>query len=109
MWLRPRTEMLPIETDWWNYDDHDDETRIALGLAAINLFYLLMAMVGWLRCRRRASFTALALLATFILLRTALLGTLENPEPRYTLECFPIVLALAGIGTSRAPKFDSEG
>jgi len=39
-------------------------------------------------------------------LRTALLGTLENPEPRYTLECFPIVLALAGIGISRAPKSD---
>ena len=109
MWLRPRTEMLPIETDWWNYDDHDDETRIALGLAAINLFYLLMAVVGWLRCRKNASFAALTLLTTFILLRTALLGTLENPEPRYTLECFPIVLALAGIGTSRAPKFDSEG
>ena len=65
---------------------------------------------AWLPCAvLPAAPAALALLATFILLRTALLGTLENPEPRYTLECFPIVLALAGIGTSRAPKFDSEG
>ncbi|PYX85988.1 MAG: hypothetical protein DMG68_16705 [Acidobacteria bacterium] len=101
MWLRPRTEMLPIETDWWNYDNHDDESRIALGLAAINLFYLIAAIVGWLRYRKSASFTALALLLTFILLRTVLLGTLENPEPRYTLECFPIVVAFAALGIIR--------
>ena len=24
--------------------------------------------------------------------------TIEAPEPRYTLECFPMVFALAGIG-----------
>jgi len=101
MWLRPRTEMLPIETDWWNYDNHDDESRIALGLAAINLFYLIAAIVGWLRYRKSASFTALALLLAFILLRTVLLGTLENPEPRYTLECFPIVVAFAALGIIR--------
>jgi hypothetical protein len=25
----------------------------------------------------------------------AFLGTLENPEPRYTLECYPVVILLA--------------
>jgi len=95
MWLRPRTEMLPIETDWWNYDDHEGETVIALALAALNLFYLVMAVVGWARCRKSASFVALALLAAFVFLRSALLGTLENPEPRYTLECYPVVIVLA--------------
>jgi hypothetical protein len=35
------------------------------------------------------------LLLLFVLLRSAFLGTLENPEPRYTLECFPVVLVLA--------------
>jgi hypothetical protein len=33
----------------------------------------------------------------FVLLRCALLATIEAPEPRYTLECFPIVIALAGV------------
>jgi hypothetical protein len=33
----------------------------------------------------------------FILLRCALLATIEAPEPRYTLECFPMVIALAAI------------
>jgi hypothetical protein len=30
----------------------------------------------------------------FLVVRSAFLGTLENPEPRYTLECYPIVLLL---------------
>jgi hypothetical protein len=34
----------------------------------------------------------------YFLLRSALLTTIEAPEPRYTLECFPMVFALAGIG-----------
>ena len=31
----------------------------------------------------------------FVLLRSAFLGTLENPEPRYTLECYPAIVVLA--------------
>jgi hypothetical protein len=33
----------------------------------------------------------------FVALRFALLLTLDNSEPRYTLECYPIVFLLAGI------------
>ena len=36
----------------------------------------------------------------FVLLRSAFLGTLANPEPRYTLECYPVVLLLAGAWIS---------
>jgi hypothetical protein len=35
------------------------------------------------------------LLVSFLLLRSAFLGTMENPEPRYTLECYPVVIVLA--------------
>jgi hypothetical protein len=34
------------------------------------------------------------MLAMFILLRTAFLTTLETPEPRYVLVCFPAVIML---------------
>jgi hypothetical protein len=34
-------------------------------------------------------------LALFVLLRTAFLTTIETPEPRYVLECYPILLAFA--------------
>ena len=38
---------------------------------------------------------ALVFLLLFVLLRTAFLTTLETPEPRYVLVCFPILIALA--------------
>jgi len=37
---------------------------------------------------------ALAFLILFVLLRTAFLTTLETPEPRYALVCFPALIAL---------------
>ncbi len=39
-------------------------------------------------------------MVAFILLRCALLATIEAPEPRYTLECFPMVIALAAVAFS---------
>jgi hypothetical protein len=37
----------------------------------------------------------LGLLVVFIVARTLFLTTLETPEPRYALVCFPAVIALA--------------
>jgi hypothetical protein len=41
---------------------------------------------------------------SFILLRSFFLSSLENPEPRYMLECFPVVLALAGAAFTRTAE-----
>jgi len=98
MWLRPRTELLPVETRWWEFSDHWEESIFALLWAGLNLFYLLAAVRGWLRWRLGL---AGAMLVSFVLLRSAFLGTLENPEPRYMLECFPVVLALGGGAFAR--------
>jgi hypothetical protein len=98
MWLRPRTETLWIELRWWQYSRHHAETEFAFGYAALNLAYLIAALVGFLK-RPRLSGVILA----FVLLRCALLATLEAPEPRYTLECFPPLIALAGIAFTRKP------
>jgi 4-amino-4-deoxy-L-arabinose transferase-like glycosyltransferase len=91
MWLRPRIEMLPFDLRWWEYREHRGQTIAALALGALNLFYLVAALIGW---RRWPSCCAL-ILVSFVLLRSLILGSLENPEPRYVLECFPVVLALA--------------
>jgi hypothetical protein len=93
MWLRPRTEMLPIDPRWWQYGEHPGESGVAMAMAAINLLLLGAALVGWRRWPLGAAGVAMA---GFVLLRSAFLGSLENPEPRYVLECFPVVLALAG-------------
>jgi len=92
MWMRPRTEMLNLDLDWWKFNDAS-ESLTSLALAVLNGFYLLWAAIG---LRKRAGIKFLGLFVVFIVLRSLTLATLENPEPRYTLECFPVVIVLAG-------------
>jgi 4-amino-4-deoxy-L-arabinose transferase-like glycosyltransferase len=92
MWLRPRTETLPSDTRWWNFDDDPEWLTLTMCLGIINLAYLAAALAGLIRGRFRPH---LGLLLTFVILRSAFLGTLENPETRYTLECYPAVIILA--------------
>jgi hypothetical protein len=93
MWLRPRVENLNIDRDWWAYARHHAETRFSWGYAGLNVFYIALAAIGILL---RPRFWK-ALLA-YILLRSALLLTVEAPETRYTIECFPMLFVLGGIG-----------
>jgi len=97
MWLRPRTEMLPLNTRWWEYSDDTEGCVLATLWGALNLLFLFAALMGLVRGPRPRY---LALMLLFVLLRSAFLGTLENPEPRYTLECFPVVLLLGGAWLS---------
>ena len=90
MWLRPRVEMLNIELRWWQYSRHRAETRFAVVYGALNLAYLIAALVGAFYWPRYTG----AMLA-YIVLRSLVLLTVTAPEPRYTLEFFPILVALA--------------
>lgn len=96
MALRPRTEMLWIELRWWQYNRHHAETIFAFGYAALNLAYFLAALIGFLKRPRLAG-----VILAFVLLRCALLLTLEAPEQRYTLEFFPPLIVLASVALSR--------
>jgi hypothetical protein len=93
MWLRPRTENLPVDTRWWEFSEHRLQSSLVLLWAGLNAGFLLLAMRGW--ANYRLGVFALMLVG-FIVVRSLFLGTLENPEPRYVLECFPVVLALSG-------------
>jgi len=103
MWLRPRTEMLNLELDWWNWQDVPMESLASVALALINLFYVVAALLS---IRRRMP--GVRVLWLFIVCRSILLATLPNPEPRYTLECFAAVLMLAGAGLARSSRLTSE-
>jgi hypothetical protein len=92
MWLRPRVENLPIDLDWWVYSHHYAETRFSWFYAALNAFYLLLGIAGL--CLRPRFWPWMLV---YFLLRSALLTTIEAPEARYTLECFPMLFALGGI------------
>jgi 4-amino-4-deoxy-L-arabinose transferase-like glycosyltransferase len=98
MWLRPRTELLPIETRWWEFDLHTGESWFALFWAALNLFYLMAALRGWIK--HRLGVCGVALIG-YVILRSAFLAAIAGPEPRYVLECFPIVIALAGAAFAK--------
>jgi 4-amino-4-deoxy-L-arabinose transferase-like glycosyltransferase len=92
MWLRPRTELFPSDPRWWEFNDDRRWLALSLGLGLINLVYVAMAAAGWLRVR---GIFGVGLFVLFLILRSFFLGTLENPEPRYTLECYPVVIFLA--------------
>jgi hypothetical protein len=102
MWLHPRTELLPSDPRWWEFDDEVPWLMVSIVFGLLNLAYVGAAAAGWLRSRE---LDASGLLVSFLVLRSLFLGSLENPEPRYTLECYPVVIVLAAalfIGKSHS-------
>jgi 4-amino-4-deoxy-L-arabinose transferase-like glycosyltransferase len=106
MWLRPRTEMLPLNSRWWEYEDDTEDCILATLWGALNLAFLVAAVMGIIRGPRPLY---LGMMLLFVLLRSAFLGTIENPEPRYTLECYPVVLLLAGAWVSGWKRWQRSG
>ena len=92
MWLRPRTEILPSDTRWWEFNDDPRWSALAVIVGIIGLLYVALALLGWIR---GGFLPETGLLLAFLVLRTLFLSTIENPEPRYTLECYPVILILA--------------
>jgi hypothetical protein len=98
--------MLPISLDWWNWRAHRSETEFATLFAALDVAYFVLGAIGlWLWHRRgwNQNATLACSMVVFVLLRCALLLTLDNSEPRYTLELFPL-LALWGSAVVRPTK-----
>ncbi len=112
MWLRPRTEILPPDVRWWEFNDDAKHSFMAVGFGLLNLAYVAGALLALIpRTSRRPSGMRWAgLFVIFLLLRSAFLGTLENPEPRYTLECYPVVIlwAAAYLGNATKQQRQSE-
>jgi 4-amino-4-deoxy-L-arabinose transferase-like glycosyltransferase len=111
MWLRPRTELMKLPVDFWNVRVHPGASLAEFAYAALNLAYLLLAVAGFVRWRRlgfnEQGALAFAMVA-FVALRCVLLLTLDNAEQRYTLECFPVIILLAGLFFARKQNADSR-
>jgi 4-amino-4-deoxy-L-arabinose transferase-like glycosyltransferase len=107
MWLRPRTELLALPMDWWNFSPHPGASTFAFLYSLLDAAYLTAALVGlmrWFKALWRTHPTILIAMATFFLLRAALLLTLDNSEPRYVLELFPMVFLFAAASFLSSPE-----
>jgi hypothetical protein len=97
MFLRPRTELFDFPAEWWKYREDWRTTAFALVYAGINLAYIVVAGLGAARASRGGDGRYLiGAIVVFIGLRFLLLGTIDNSEPRYSIVCFPLLIALAG-------------
>jgi uncharacterized membrane protein len=101
LWFTPRIELrpvsgtvFPLKQSW--QDDKVDQS-VTVGFFLLNVIYVLLGSFGACRlwCWNRVAHPAIITLLVFVLLRTAFLTTVETPEPRYVLECYPALLALA--------------
>jgi 4-amino-4-deoxy-L-arabinose transferase-like glycosyltransferase len=95
MAFRPRVEMFSTPLDWWNLREHGHKTVFATLYAALNFAYFALGGIGLWRWYRQGWGVHAALgwaMLGFVVLRCALLLTLDNSEPRYTLEFFPLLI-----------------
>jgi 4-amino-4-deoxy-L-arabinose transferase-like glycosyltransferase len=106
MWFTPRVEMMGYTGDLLplrkNYEDDREDFLVTALLGAIGIIYVAFAAGGISRLLLKhllsgPQFWVVAFLIVFCAVRTAFLTRIEAPEPRYVLECFPIIFALGAF------------
>jgi len=111
MWFTPRIELLPYSGQVFplrhEWDEDREDLLVTLGLGLINVAYVALALAGAWIVRRQPG---VVLLIVFVVLRTGFFATLvETPEPRYVLECFPVVIAFAAQVFAGRNQLSSTG
>lgn len=91
IWLRPRTEMLPIDTHWWRFSDDPHDSSWAVFLMLVNFAFVAIAVMGILR---GPPIKYIGIFLMYLFIRTLFLGWMGVAEDRYTLECFPCLFIL---------------
>ena len=110
LWFGPHSDYYPFAGELFPLADLDHTTHQHIWLplfAGLVCIYTLLGIAGgWLLWRARdfASRRWLLLAALLIFLRLAFFSTMENPEPRYTVEIFPLLAVLGGIFFARLKK-----
>jgi hypothetical protein len=113
IWFTPRTDLLPIDGSLWPLRDQWRDSRANVltvaGFGALGYLYIALAIAGivfaW-RAQRASrdsnlqgawNLWGISLLLAYLFVRTAFLTTIEAPEPRYVVSCYPAVLALIAL------------
>jgi hypothetical protein len=98
IWFTPRIELLPVSGNVFplRYMHEEDpfDQRVTIKLFFLNILYVGLGLCGvWRLWKFPAARGVVAFFLLYILLRTAFLTSLETPEPRYVLVCFPSLIA----------------
>jgi hypothetical protein len=109
IWFTPRIELLPISGNVFPLaqmrDEDPEDQEFTILLFFLNIVYVGLGAWGAVRLWRSNAVVrpVVAFLILFMLLRTAFLTTLETPEPRYVLVCFPALIAMGAQLFVRKP------
>jgi hypothetical protein len=113
IWFTPRTEVLPIDGKFWpvreQWQDSHADVLVTGSFGFLGYLYVALAAGGlWIAWNARSvngvtgfafgpNLWGIALLMTYFFLRTAFLTTVEAPEPRYVVSCYPGILAFVSL------------
>jgi 4-amino-4-deoxy-L-arabinose transferase-like glycosyltransferase len=115
LWFTPRVEMMGYNGDLWpvhqSYEDDPAGFYVTALLGAIGIIYVALAFGGTAKILQKHLMSGpqiwgAAILIAFCVVRTTFLTRVQTPEPRYVLECFPVVYALGAF--LWAPRNDSS-
>lgn len=120
IWFTPRTELMPIDGKFWpvreQWEDSHADVLVTGSFAVLGYLYVALALAGvWVAWRDKGGASASAaslgpnlwgigLLLVYFVARTAFLTTVEAPEPRYVVSCYPAVLTLVALLGARKGK-----
>jgi len=113
IWFTPRTELLPIDGKIWplreQWQDSHADVLTTAGFAVLGYLYVALAVAGigfaWrvgqstgkLNLQGQPNYWGIVLLVAYIFARTLFLTTVEAPEPRYVVSCYPAIQALIAL------------
>ena len=124
IWFTPRTDLLPIDGSLWPLREQWRDSRANVltvgGFGALGYLYIALAIAGivfaWRagRASRESNLQdawnlwGVSLLVAYLFVRTAFLTTIEAPEPRYVVSCYPAILALIALLFSGRNRRESQ-
>jgi len=100
LWFDPHADYYPFGGYLFPWASLDSDRHQQFWLPLFVVLTLAWTFIGWLGAlalwRAPDSRHWLLLAALVIIPRLILLASMENPEPRYTMEFFPVITALGG-------------
>jgi hypothetical protein len=122
IWFTPRTELMNIDGKFWpvreQWADSRADVLVTGSFAVLGYLYVALAGFGvWLAWRAasggsmtgplvRPNLWGIGFLLAYFLIRTVFLTTVEAPEPRYVVSCYPGILALIALIGVRKENYE---